>query len=775
MLKKLKSWKDAEPGWKSSYYRKNFILLLFIASIPGIISGIGLYWLGVGQIETELRKSHEKQIVERANNLNDQLDHLEVTVSYWAFDPRFNYSLTDLDFEKQFQETRDIRKKLMILHASNPLIENIEFYLKGEEPILFSPSYSVIKEKERLEHYQTILENNNTFTWTQLQSESKEVDSNQLALIHQIPGVSSPALGTLIVKINESKLDQLLATLTPYNDGATFLLNENNDFLISSRTNGDKSFQSFIKETILQAGGDKGSLTVDWKEETLSISYGSIRRISDNWTYISVAPITSITSPIVFISKLILLISFSGLIFAFIMTWFASRRIYHPIKKLLHVFTEEQHVALDENKDEFQLIQDRWMKVTKETENLQKRLSDQIPQLKQSFLLQLRKGYLYNYTEDRLRSRMESYGWKLQGQQFQLLDVQVTGIYESEKVMKDSDESLITFTLVNVIEECAKEYFEQFTVVNYHDLSVGVFLVTPLDSQINMHLQQFGETVTSMINRILEVKVTVTISKPVGRIKQIPHLFEKVSHGKRYRTFENKNQTVDLTKWTGEERDPNVFYPFETEKEVIQAVRRGKVSEAEQLIRQFIHELKDKDVHEIHIQTGVIQLFSMIQHEIFHSGIHPNELFNGKNMFEELSEIRELEWMVKWIIESVISPYVRLLEGRMDLEMKCHIEHIMEFIDQHYMEDISLEECADIVGTNPYTLSKAFKKVLNINFIDYLTTVRINKAKELLLTTHMKISEISESVGYRHSYFNRIFKKQVGVPPSQFRKMESSG
>ncbi len=59
-------------------------------------------------------------------------------------------------------------------------------------------------------------------------------------------------------------------------------------------------------------------------------------------------------------------------------------------------------------------------------------------------------------------------------------------------------------------------------------------------------------------------------------------------------------------------------------------------------------------------------------------------------------------------------------------------------IHEQYMADISLESCADALGMNSYTLSKAFKQVTGINFIDYVTQIRIEKAKELLVNTNKK-------------------------------------
>jgi YesN/AraC family two-component response regulator len=72
---------------------------------------------------------------------------------------------------------------------------------------------------------------------------------------------------------------------------------------------------------------------------------------------------------------------------------------------------------------------------------------------------------------------------------------------------------------------------------------------------------------------------------------------------------------------------------------------------------------------------------------------------------------------------------------------------------------------------NPTILSKVFKDITGWNFIDYLTNIRIEKAKDLLMETDMKINCIAEKIGYKHSYFNRLFKKHEGVTPSHFREM----
>jgi Response regulator containing CheY-like receiver domain and AraC-type DNA-binding domain len=83
---------------------------------------------------------------------------------------------------------------------------------------------------------------------------------------------------------------------------------------------------------------------------------------------------------------------------------------------------------------------------------------------------------------------------------------------------------------------------------------------------------------------------------------------------------------------------------------------------------------------------------------------------------------------------------------------------------------MSLEYVADQFELDPIFLSKEFKRVKHVTFIDYLTNIRIAEAKRLLVETNQQISSIAESMGYNPSYFNRLFKKVTGMTPGQYRK-----
>ncbi|MGG1516581.1 response regulator [Paenibacillus oryzisoli] len=103
---------------------------------------------------------------------------------------------------------------------------------------------------------------------------------------------------------------------------------------------------------------------------------------------------------------------------------------------------------------------------------------------------------------------------------------------------------------------------------------------------------------------------------------------------------------------------------------------------------------------------------------------------------------------------------------------ETQIYRCMAYIEEHYMEDLSLESVAAVFEFNAAYFSQYFKNKLNINFIQYLTQLRLSKAKEFLENTDEKVYQIATRLGYNDvKYFNRVFKKELGITPEEYRSI----
>jgi len=137
------------------------------------------------------------------------------------------------------------------------------------------------------------------------------------------------------------------------------------------------------------------------------------------------------------------------------------------------------------------------------------------------------------------------------------------------------------------------------------------------------------------------------------------------------------------------------------------------------------------------------------------------------------------------IIEAVLkakSKINEILQLR-NLESRCKLPktknrvvgEILEYIRNHYQEDISLYTAAEYVHMNHIYLSRLFKKELGETFLETLTKFRLEKACELLSNFEYKIYEVSSMVGiYDPGYFSQVFKKYYGLTPTEYREKLSS-
>jgi len=159
------------------------------------------------------------------------------------------------------------------------------------------------------------------------------------------------------------------------------------------------------------------------------------------------------------------------------------------------------------------------------------------------------------------------------------------------------------------------------------------------------------------------------------------------------------------------------------------------------LTREWGVEIKDKELRDAYFGTQVV---SPRQHE---------------------SVIRLL---------SIFSEHLSILSNQLVVQQENSeppvIRRAKEFINEHQTEDLTLSQVAKAVNTSTFYFCKMFKKATGINFTDYLSRVRIEKSKNLLLNPNLRISEIAFEVGFQSlTHFNRVFKKVLGQSPTEYR------
>jgi AraC-like DNA-binding protein len=123
---------------------------------------------------------------------------------------------------------------------------------------------------------------------------------------------------------------------------------------------------------------------------------------------------------------------------------------------------------------------------------------------------------------------------------------------------------------------------------------------------------------------------------------------------------------------------------------------------------------------------------------------------------------------------AIFSQHLALLSNQVFIQQENAeppvIKRARDFIQEHQGEKLSLGQVARAVNMSTFYFCKTFKKVTGINFTDYLSRVRIEKSKNLLLNPNLRVSEIAFEVGFQSlTHFNRVFKKILGQSPTDYR------
>ena len=104
-------------------------------------------------------------------------------------------------------------------------------------------------------------------------------------------------------------------------------------------------------------------------------------------------------------------------------------------------------------------------------------------------------------------------------------------------------------------------------------------------------------------------------------------------------------------------------------------------------------------------------------------------------------------------------------------EVSGIIQSAKKYIDEHFSEKLTLEEVAEYVYLSPNYLSSLFRREMNMNFVEYITDVRMRQAEKFLADARLSISDIARMTGYRDAgYFCNVFIRKYGMSPSLWRK-----
>lgn len=214
-------------------------------------------------------------------------------------------------------------------------------------------------------------------------------------------------------------------------------------------------------------------------------------------------------------------------------------------------------------------------------------------------------------------------------------------------------------------------------------------------------------------------------------------------------------------------------YPVELEKELLAYVHLGDKKNARSIINDLLTEILlyaggDLNV----IKAKLYELMAFFSRTAVEAGAKTTDLSDiVKKSSKLLLDNIDFQDLCRTTID-ILDEYLEVVyKTRGEKSAHAHLATAIAYINEEYGDcNLSLNETAKKVFISPYYISHLFRAEMGTTFVDYLTKVRIEHAKTLLLEG-ASIDYTAEKVGFKDSsYFTKIFKKHVGVTPTRFRK-----
>lgn len=318
------------------------------------------------------------------------------------------------------------------------------------------------------------------------------------------------------------------------------------------------------------------------------------------------------------------------------------------------------------------------------------------------------------------------------------------------------------------VREMLKEAFPEAIIGNINGNKIPIFM--PSDSS-QMEYKERSNIIekSRVVARNMKNATDITYRIGIGGVVRLKNAYDSYEEAIKalYSTTGSVAHVDDLPIAVSYEES----YPADVEDAIFENLKDGKVDESLVHASQFFDWMMSTHGDDImSIKLKCLEFVLRAESDMYRSGGHTYTFESRKDYLSDVLAASDAQSIRNWYIEKVRAAAGGVKSGTTD-----HTHHVikkaLDYIKLNYSRDISLDEISQELNLSSYYFSKLFKEETGEGFIEYLTSIRIEEAKELLKDSSISMKEVSSAIGYADpNYFSRIFKKITGITPSEYKE-----
>ncbi len=336
----------------------------------------------------------------------------------------------------------------------------------------------------------------------------------------------------------------------------------------------------------------------------------------------------------------------------------------------------------------------------------------------------------------------------------------------------EKDKQLLNFAITNVMDEIIRAHTKGISFCMSENQFITIF---NWDEKDDNTLNDIFESVISELNKLLSISVSVGVSRTVSNIMDIPRAYKDGLNALQYRFYTGKGSVISTADINENNNEVEHLDFYDTETKLTNAIKVGDISETATLITEAFHKLKNSNNYKMeYVQSICSEIILICSRVVFGAGDDGDGILSDRikvlDRVQNIENIFALEEYMIGLLKKMAQYFSKKHKSKNDKV----VSDIKAIICKTYMTDISVNKIAQMVYLSPNYISLIFKKETGVTVTDYLTGIRIDRAKELLKDTELLIQQVSEMVGYEDaSYFSKVFKKVTGIHPLRYRSFIS--
>lgn len=406
---------------------------------------------------------------------------------------------------------------------------------------------------------------------------------------------------------------------------------------------------------------------------------------------------------------------------------------------------------------------------TEHLKRLKHQLNESLVLLKERFLERLASSPM---KRSEIESKLSYFDIPLPGPLYIAMAADMDELRTDEQ---HADNELHAFALYNIMQEILAGE-PGAAVFRYKENKVMTILSGSDEKELHARAQELAEDIRGSTKQFMKFTVTVGIGTICRELQDIRYSCKASEAALEYRLLIGRDQVVHITDLEKRGSGP-LLDGIETETALVSAIRAGTGSEVKASIRRLISELGSASISIELCYVRVLRVMLAVLQTLMEIGSHGNELIGKeKRLLSDLYSFRSLDEIERWLNEVCEQALRDVAKTRKDITRSQMLEAV-DFIQRHYEDaELSIKTvCSRIFMSTSY-FSALFKSHTGKTFVEYVTEVRMEKAKELLKHSLLKTYEIAAKTGYQDpQYFSVLFKKHTGDTPTEYRNKMATG